>query len=179
MKYGPMFVLAAVGLATITATARTQPPGCYAPAPAYYAAPTTSYYVTPGPTSLPPTYSVYSVPAATMYAPATTTYYAAPGSPIAPPAYSIYFRPAYSDPYAVRNFVDQPPGMPYVTSSYTGYSSALFPPGYSSGYSTSAYGGARAPSTGSYLPGAAYYTPSQSYTPGYNRVFLTIGDFHY
>jgi hypothetical protein len=115
--------------------------------------------------------SYYAAPATAYYAAPSTTYYA-------PPNYSSYYSRTYFNSYTPPGLVYGPSGVSYRTSSYTGYYPAFFPPSYGSGYYTSSYGGA-VPSTSSYLPGTAYFTPSNSNTPGYNRVFLTIGDFHY
>ena len=149
MKHSQGFALAVFGVAALAAAAQAQQPGCYAQPATYYAAPATAYFA----------------------APAVSSYAAAP--------YYSYYRPTYSDPYATRAVIYGPPGVPYRTSSYTGYYPAFYPPSYGTSYYRSAYGDTVVPSTSSYLPGAAYYTPSYSYSPGYNRVFLTTGDFHY
>lgn len=115
------------------------------------------------------------------YAP-TVTYYAAPAYSAAPA--TVYyappvttFYPAYTT-YAPSNVVYGPAGVAYRTSSYTGYYPTYYPPGSGTVF-RSFYGGAVLPSTSYYLPGSSVYTPSFSNTPGFNRVFLTTGDFHY
>jgi hypothetical protein len=140
-----------------------------------------------------PPYSCYrpsaSSPSVSYYAPLLAPAAVIPERrPFVAPTYNSYYAPygsapayrSYS-PYIAAYATTLPPtpiGVPLRSFTYTGYYPPYYPPGYS-GYYTSAYGGPAVRTGGYYLPGESYFTPSYSLTPGFNRVFLTTGDFQY